>query len=110
MAKIIKVMDYGYRKSITVELNPSDPEYVHSDGTAHPAQNTNGCVDAGGVPGCRYNRRVQEFVWTGDELYTHTPEGQRRAKTAAELLAEVSAGLAPAPTAAQIPNLVGRDI
>ena len=110
MARIIKATDYGNRKVITVELNPNDPEYDHSDGTTHPAQNTDGCVNVADVPGCRYNRQVREFVWTAEELYTQTAAGQRRAKTDLELLGEVSAALAPASSAAQIPDLVGTTV
>ena len=110
MARIIKAMDYGYRKAITMALNPGDPEYVHDDGTAHPAPNTNGCVNVAGVPGCHSNWKIREFVWTGDELYTYTPEGLRRVKTDAELLAEVSAALVPASAPVVIPDVVGTDL
>ena len=114
MAKVLEATDYGYRKVIRVVTNPNDPESVHDDGSPHT-----GVPPAGTAPGlrawewcndCRYNWNVQEFVWTGDELYTRDQAGSRRLKTNQELLDETSARLQPVATASQISELVDQTI
>ena len=110
MAKIINATDYGFRKVIRVCLNPDDPEWVHDDGTAHPAANVNGCDGVGNTYYCHYNWKVQEFVWTGEELYTRDTAGGRLPKTDAQLLAEISVQIPQATAASEITQLVGSQI
>ena len=114
MAKILTAKDYGYRKVITVVLNPQDPESVHPDGSPHT-----GSPPTGTTPGlrpwewchdCRYNWRVQEFVWTGDQLYTQTKSGRRRSKTDAELIAEIESRLQPVPAVIDISGLLNVEL
>jgi hypothetical protein len=58
MATLSSCKDYGFRKVATVLLNPSAAAYTHEDSSAHPAENTNGCVDTErGVPGCHVSQR-----------------------------------------------------
>ena len=111
MPTIIAATDYGYRKVVRVCLNPQDPESVHADGSPHTGKAPDGtdpslkpwewCSD------CRYNWRVQEFIWTGEELYTTSGSGKRRAKTNAELIKEMEAKRYTAGAPAEITRLAG---
>ena len=110
MPKILSAKDYRYRKVVTVVMNPDESESVHLDGSPHT-----GSPSVGTPPGlrpwewchdCRYNCRVQEIVWTGDQLYTQTKTGSRRSKTDAELLAELESQLQPVPVASDISGLL----
>ena len=111
--KIIKAMDYGFRKVIVVCLNPEDPEAVHGDGSPHT-----GAAPVGTDPSlrswewchdCRYNWQVREYVWTGDKLYTAQEDGQRRKKTDVELLAEIRRDLQALPQPVPIQEHAGTD-
>ncbi len=122
--KVIKATDYGFRKVIQICLNPDDPEWVHivgeplrgPDGT--PISKADGTpeliTDPNVPPGedgttchnCRYNWKVQEFIWTGEQLYTTGRNGQRRPKTNTELLAEIKSQLQPPASAAEITGLI----
>ena len=114
MPKIVHAANYGFRKVIRVCMNPNDPESVHADGTPHT-----GSPPLGTLPGlkpwewchdCRYNWDVREFVWTGDELTTYGKTGKRRAKTDAELLAEIGSRLVAQPPVKQISGLLGVNV
>lgn len=112
--KIIRAMDYGYRKVIVVCLNPDDPEAVHSDGTTHT-----GAPPAGTDPAlkpwewcqdCTYNWQLLEFVWTDKELYKRSSSGSRILKSGTDLLNELKSRL-PAPQSPEtIFTLVGVDL
>jgi hypothetical protein len=117
--KVIKADDYGFRKVIVVCYNPNDPEYIHLDSTPHPASAVNGCshsrdavtgLEDESVPGCRYNWKVREFVWNGEEAYTTTSTGRRKLKTNTELLDEIKPRLAVLSEAKQIAGLLGKTI
>ena len=101
--KITKATDYGFRKVICLCLNPEAPEYIHDDQTVHPLANVNGCDSQV----CHYNHRIEEFIWTGEEMYTTTSKGHRRAKPPTELLDEIKPRLAAVPTPTQIAGLTG---
>lgn len=68
--KVVKATRYGFRTVIVVCHNPDEPEYVHSDGSAHPSLNVNGCASGAGESHvCTSNHRFQEFVWDGAAQY-----------------------------------------
>ena len=120
--KTLSAIDYGYRKVIRVVLNPNDPESVHADGTAHQGAAPAATVTAfkaqnGRTPRawewcheCRYNWQEIEFIWDGDEMYHHAPDGTRTLKTDDQLVAEIQLRLQPAPSAQAIVGLEGRTV
>ena len=68
--KCISASNHGFRTVVVVCHNPDDPEYLHDDDSAHPAENVNGCPgDESGLVVCHYNHRLQEFIWDGEEQY-----------------------------------------
>lgn len=102
----LKATHYGFRTVLLVCLNPSDPEYIHADGTAHPIENINGCQPEEGVMGvCRSNRIVQEFIFDGVDQYENgllrTPES---------FWEEVCRCCAAIPAPEGIDALVGRTV
>jgi len=112
---IIKATDHGYRKIIKICLNPDDSQYVHKDGSPHPATNIDGCVnDPPGSGFCQYNWEVREFTWTDKEMYKTNSEGQPKLKTSTELIAEMKQTLADEAAAAlsptSIPDLEGIEV
>lgn len=108
MPKIIKATDYGYRKVIVVCLNPDEPESVHADGAPHT-----GGPPLGADPNlrpwewckeCRYNWRVQEFIFDlADQSVSEGADARRM--TDQELLAIVRTRLASPPSPETIPSL-----
>lgn len=101
--RIIKATNYGFRTVITVCHNPDDPEYVHSDDSAHPLANVNGCIPDEGQPDvCTYNHRLQEFLWDGPEQYENgilrSPES---------LWDEICEKCLPPPDPEEIGSLIG---
>ena len=115
MPKIIKATDYGFRVVIDICMNPDDPESVHPgpDGKTKPHD---GVPPTGTDPSlrpwqwcldCRYNWDVREFVWTGEETYTRSTTGKRRAKTNTELIKEMEANLSTAGAPTEITGLTG---
>ena len=79
--KVINATQYGFRTVVVVCHNPDEPEYIHRDDSAHPADNVNGCPSplAEDEPNvCRLNHRIEEFIWDGPDQYEEgilrTPE------------------------------------
>ena len=97
--RVLRAKDYGYRKAITVVLNPDDPEAVHIAGYGTKTSHT-GTAPAGKEAlkswewciACRYNWQEFEMVWTNNELYNFEPE--RSAKPEAQLITELKAAYA----------------
>ena len=100
--KITKATNYGFRTVIVVCHNPDDPEYIHGDDTAHPSENVNGCTDSSVL--CRYNHRLQEFIWDGEEQY----EGGTL-RTAESFWDEICELCVSSPDAEEIVGLVGQE-
>jgi len=101
--KIIKATSYDFRTVIVVSHNPSEPEYVHSDSSAHPLANVNGCTPDEGQPNvCTFNHQLQEFIWDGHEQYENgvlrNPES---------FWAEICESCIPSPEPETITELVG---
>jgi hypothetical protein len=68
--RILSTRDFGYRKVVNVVKNPDDPEWVHPDGRASPSAHT-GDTEERDKEVCKLcigNWRVQEFIWTDDNL------------------------------------------
>ena len=102
--KVIKADNYGYRTVVVVCHNPDDPEYLHSDGSAHPISNIHGCPnDVAGGRLCTYNHRLQDFIWDGDSQYV---EG--RLKTGLELWEEIRGSCPDPDPVLEVPDLIGR--
>lgn len=79
--KILSATDYSYRKVIRVVEDDTIPEWVHQDSggnwtvphTPGLAVNAAGALERGlaagtGCHACRYNWKVREFIFTGNEL------------------------------------------
>jgi len=101
--KCIRATNYGFRTVIVVCHNPDDPEYLHEDGSPHPAENVNGCLaDAAGIVVCHTNHQIEEFLWDGDEQYENgvlrTPES---------FWAEICDRCVPVPTPEVMGSLIG---
>ena len=93
MAKIIRASDYGYRKVITVVLNPDDSRWVHTDKSLHPLDNLSNCPNS---MVCTNNWYYREFIWTGEDLFYYSDDGDKKVRTGKTdemLKAEVVAGL-----------------
>lgn len=102
--EIISATDYGFRTVIVVSHNPDEPRYVHSDGSAHPSTNVDGCLADVGMPHvCTGNRRLQEFVWDGELQYQ---DGIRR--SAESFWDEICERCVALPAPLELGGLVGR--
>ena len=96
MSKIIKAVDYGYRKVFTVAINHAEAEFVHADSTSHPVLNVNGCPGnvldpANPIYFCSYNWKTEEFIFEGMDLLQ---DDGSTPKTNDQLEADVKARLA----------------
>jgi hypothetical protein len=78
MGKVVFSKDYGYRKVIRVVTNPSDPKWLHEDGSTPAAAHTGDTVKAGLQPnatellpqhGNRQGRRDGGNRAASDHLY-----------------------------------------
>lgn len=108
MPKILSAVHYGGRVVIRVVMDPSAAEYTGADGSTEKAPG----VPWGNETGARYNWRVRELVWDGEELWTADGQGGRRLKTEAELLAEAKTRLAKeaTPAARSLTTMVGQTV
>ena len=114
MPTIISAVDYGFRKVIQACLNPDQPESIHPDGSPHTGTPPLGtdptlkpwewCQD------CRYNWEVQEFIWTGEELYKRGSDGRRIQKNNTDLLNEIRGQLTTPGTSESISPLVNVEL
>lgn len=101
--KVIKATSYGFRTVIVISHNPNDSDYVHSDDSAHPLANVNGCSPGEGEPNvCTSNHQLQEFIWDGPAQYEdgilRNPES---------FWAEICESCIPPPEPETIAELVG---
>ena len=117
--KIIYAKGYGFRVAMGVCHSPDEPEFIHQDGSPHPAKNVDGCPHSRDKatgkenqdePGCVRNWVIEEVTWTNNELITISRTGKPRRKTPTELLQEVPGKLQPRPSAVFLDNLVGKTL
>jgi hypothetical protein len=102
--EVIKATSYGFRTVIVVCHNPDEPEYIHSDDSAHPPLNVNGCIPGEGEPPvCASNHQLQEFVW--DEVEQYDEDGILRSPES--FWAEICEQCVSPPDPEEMVSLIG---
>jgi len=127
--KIIKATEYQelLRTAIRVCFNPDDPEWVHIIG--EPRRDADGLVmtaeddsfilitsadiesDCTGETchNCRYNWKVQEFIFDGNDRFYTDDTGQMVPKAIAQYVDDIKQGLATESSSSDQPEWVGTE-
>lgn len=112
--KILSAKHYPniQRTVVRVVENPDDPKWVHPDGTPAPEGHTGNTSEEGTIcEDCRSNWRIQEHLWTGEELQFINERGVRQDKSHHQILDELRQRLHINELRSQdLSDMVGRDL